>query len=475
VPASLRSVVDATTSGWRVPRLRTRLTLLFGVGGLLLSILVSTVTYGLVRSTLLDRREQDAVQSFNTNLLQANRLIAEDDDAENVRTDLSALATRAGTLRLIRFGGEWISTDTLAFGEDSVNRALLGAVSAPDAAPFSMRYRLRDVPYLVVGSPLAVSETLYFEATPLGDVEDTLTTLALTLLSASGLTTVASIALGLWASRRALSPLVEVSEAARAIAAGELDARLDGADDADLEVLVASFNDMADALQERIERDARFASDVSHELRSPLMTITTSVEILKSREDGLPERSRIALNLLSDDIHRFRQLVEDLLEMSRYGVGAITLEQEDFDAVTLVRQVARAGGYADIPIVTDADHIVVEGDKRRLGRVVANLLDNAAKYAGGPTAVRLERLGMDLRIVVEDRGPGVPPEERLVIFDRFARGSEGGRRGAGTGTGLGLALVNEHVRLHGGQVWVEDRDDGQAGAAFVVELPGVAR
>lgn len=443
---------------------------------MLLSVLVSAVTYGLVRSTLLDRRGQDAIEAFNTNLVQASRLISETDDPENVRIDLAALATRAGTLRLIRFGGEWISTDTLAFGEDAVNSRLLDAVSGSAGVPSQMRYRVRDVPYVVMGAPLAPIGALYFEATPLDDVEDTLGTLALTLMSASALTTVAAIGLGMWASRRALSPLVEASEAARAIAAGELDARLSGGDDADLEVLVASFNDMADALQERIERDARFASDVSHELRSPLMTITTSVEILKSREDEMPERSRIALNLLSDDIDRFRQLVEDLLEMSRYGVGAITLEQDTFDARTLVQQVARQGGYADVPIaVEDDEMIAIEGDKRRLGRVVANLLDNAAKYAGGPTGVRLERQGVDLRIIVEDGGPGVPQDERLLIFDRFARGSEGGRRGAGTGTGLGLALVNEHVRLHGGQVWVEEREDGEAGAAFVVELPGVVR
>jgi two-component system, OmpR family, sensor histidine kinase MtrB len=442
----------------------------------MLSVLVSAVTYGLVRSTLLDRRDQDAVEAFNTNLVQASRLISETDDNDTVRSVLSSLATRAGTLRLVRISTEWVSTDTLAFGEDAVDPALVEALASPDAAPFQMRYRVREVPYVVIGAPLPAIDALYFEATPLADVEDTLSTLALTLVSSSALTTVASVALGVWASRRALSPLVEVSEAARAIAAGELDARLSGEEDADLEVLVASFNDMADALQERIERDARFASDVSHELRSPLMTITTSVEILKSREEELPERSRIALNLLSDDIDRFRQLVEDLLEMSRYGVGAITLDEDAFDARMLVQQVARQGGYADVPITTEDDEmIVIEGDKRRLGRVVANLLDNAAKYAGGPTGIRLERQGVDLRIIVEDEGPGVPNEERLLIFDRFARGSEGGRRGAGTGTGLGLALVNEHVRLHGGQVWAEDREDGRQGAAFVVELPGVVR
>ena len=77
----------------------------------------------------------------------------------------------------------------------------------------------------------------------------------------------------------------------------------------------------------------------------------------------------------------------------------------------------------------------------------------------------------DVQIAVEDHGPGVPPEERLLIFERFARGVSAGRRGSSEGAGLGLALVDEHVRVHGGRVWVDDRSDGKEGARFVIELP----
>ena len=100
---------------------------------------------------------------------------------------------------------------------------------------------------------------------------------------------------------------------------------------------------------------------------------------------------------------------------------------------------------------------------------MANLVDNAAVYAGGVTRLAVEASDDRVRLIVEDAGPGVPAEGRERIFERFFRGSAAGRRGAGDGTGLGLALVAEHVRLHGGRVWVDDRPGG--GSRFVVELP----
>jgi signal transduction histidine kinase len=116
----------------------------------------------------------------------------------------------------------------------------------------------------------------------------------------------------------------------------------------------------------------------------------------------------------------------------------------------------------------------VDADKRRLVRVIANLLDNAARYGGGATSVSLRRVDEGVQVAVEDEGPGIPPDERELVFSRFARGGGAGRRGSGDGVGLGLALVAEHVRLHGGRVWVEDRPDGKEGARFVVELPVLA-
>ena len=108
-------------------------------------------------------------------------------------------------------------------------------------------------------------------------------------------------------------------------------------------------------------------------------------------------------------------------------------------------------------------------DKRRMERVVANLVENAAQYAGGATRLAVEPAKGAIRIVVADHGPGVAPSERERVFERFYRGQSAGQRGATNGTGLGLALVAEHVHLHGGTVWVEDGTGAEN--RFVVELP----
>jgi signal transduction histidine kinase len=244
-------------------------------------------------------------------------------------------------------------------------------------------------------------------------------------------------------------------------------------------VLANAFNDMAAALEARVERDARFASDVSHELRSPLTTLAASAEVMQARRDEMPERAQAALDLLVADVTRFQGLVADLLEISRFDAGAIRLNLEELLVAEFVRQAVAVSSMPHTPVTVTprAEMVVIRGDRRRLARVVANLVDNARLHGGGDAAVTVtepdgegEPLG-HVWIIVEDRGTGVPVEERNLVFERFARGAIAGRRSSSDGAGLGLSLVDEHVRLHGGRVWVEDRLDGDAGARFVLELP----
>jgi two-component system, OmpR family, sensor histidine kinase MtrB len=211
--------------------------------------------------------------------------------------------------------------------------------------------------------------------------------------------------------------------------------------------------------------------------------------VLQARRDEMPERAAMALDLLVADVARFSSLVEDLLEISRFDAGAVRLVREDLLVAEFVRQAVSVSSVRDAPVKVSekAESLIIKADKRRLARVVANLIDNARIHgvpASGATDEPTFGLEVEVSeppgdadtvahvwISVTDHGPGVPREERPFVFERFSRGASGGRRGSTEGAGLGLALVDEHVRLHGGRVWVEDRTDGGPGARFIIELP----
>ena len=442
----------------------------------MLASTISFATLALTRQNLLEERNDTAFSVFANNGRRVrNELTAETDD-EGRRAIVERLRQTSGTFPLLRVGDEWTSADPLVFNREAVPASLLTLVES--GIPARMRTTIGASTAIVSGVPIPGTRTnaIYFEAAPLDDIEDTLDTLAIILFGVAAVTTLFAAAFGWWAAGRLLNPLFKVRTAAEALAAGALDTRLTPPDDADLASLTASFNEMARALEERIARDARFASEVSHELRSPLMTLTASVEVLYNMADELGERGRTALDLLSDDISRFRRLVEDLLEINRYDVGTAGLEAEEVHIVEFVQHAIFQFGLdstaeVDFDAATGMEHTVLMADKRRLGRVVSNLVENASKYGDGEVIISLERVDGLVQLGVEDNGPGVIPAERELIFDRFHRGRAGGRRGRDSGSGLGLALVAEHVGLHGGRVWVEDRPNSTPGARFVVELP----
>jgi signal transduction histidine kinase len=275
-----------------------------------------------------------------------------------------------------------------------------------------------------------------------------------------------------------------------AIADGQLDTRVDAGDDADLEELASAFNRMTANLQDRIEREARFTSDVSHELRSPLTTLAATVSVIEGHRDELAPRAQRALDLLDGDLRRFTRMVDDLLEISRFDAGSAELSLDEVDPGELVRRAVAAAALVDedgvrrpvtfpVDVGSGVEGLRLRVDKRRFERVMANLVENATQYAGGVTRVLVERQpavspghhvpATAIRVVVEDQGPGVADTERGHLFERFYRGARAGHRAAGEGTGLGLSLVAEHVRLHGGRVWSEPGPG--CGTRFVVELP----
>jgi two-component system, OmpR family, sensor histidine kinase MtrB len=449
--------------------------LTFSGGFLALSILIAATTYTFTRSTLLKQREKSAIeQAYHNTTVARNELRTFPATGKAVIDSLTTLGIRRP---LINYRDAWTPSNP-RFGEDAVPSVLRERVLI-DNEPARMIVTVNGEKNLVVGVPLPEVGASYFEFFSLSDIDSTLRSVGYSLLFAGFITTIVGVVLGSVASRRAVKPLGDAAQAAKAIAGGRLDTRLETTDDHDLRLLANSFNDMASALQLRVERDARFASDVSHELRSPLMTLAASVEVMQARRDEMPERAQAALDLLVGDVARFQGLVEDLLEISRFDAGAIRLHREDLLVAEFVRQAVGVSSVPNTPVkVTErAERLVMQGDRRRLARVIANLIDNARLHGGGEPEVYVSEAEHDgeplghVWIAVEDHGAGVPSEERHLVFERFARGAVAGRRSSSDGAGLGLALVDEHVRLHGGNVRVEDRRDGEAGARFVIELP----
>lgn len=463
--------------GWQPRRvgLRTRIFFMFGLGALFLACFLAAAAYSFTRSSVVDQRDSAAIDTAyrNAGTVQSELTTA----SGSVSTAAARLQSQGVQLFAINAGGVWTAPSTI-YDPGEIPTALQQRV-LDDGVASRMTTRIDGDPVLVIGIPLDVPETSYFEFVPMDDVASTLRSVLFSLLFAGFITTLAGALLGTLVASRAVRPLGDAAQAAQAIAGGRLDTRLEPTDDPDLRVLANAFNDMAAALQARVERDARFASDVSHELRSPLMTLAASVEVMQARRDDMPERAQAALDLLVADVTRFQGLVEDLLEISRFDAGAIRLNLEDLLVAEFVRQAVGVSSVPSTPVrVTErGERVVISGDRRRLARVVANLIDNARLHGGGDAEISVaepegegEPLG-HVWIIVEDHGAGVPAEERDLIFERFARGAVAGRRSSSDGAGLGLALVDEHTRMHGGRVWVEDRPDGEPGARFVLELP----
>ncbi|NKB41129.1 MAG: HAMP domain-containing protein [Ilumatobacter sp.] len=453
--------------------LRRRILLIITLGSIALSVLLAATTFGLTRSNLVAERDEVAIDTSRRNALGVERDLRPTLPSEPIAARASL--DRIGVQRYMIWYRD-SQYGTPPYTRDNIPPELFEQVVG-NATPARQIVRIEDDLNIIVGWSVP-DVGAYFEFFPLDDVDSTLSNLRVALVLAALITTGLGVLVGILSARRAVRPLGTAAQAASAIAGGRLDTRLGHTEDPDLRVLTESFNDMAEALEKRVERDARFASDVSHELRSPLMTLAASVEVMEARRDDLPERAQSALNLLSGDVVRFQGLVEDLLEISRFDAGAIRLNMEELLAAEFVRQ---AVGVSSAPttrvnVSERAELALIRGDKRRLARVIANLIDNARAYGGGDPEVTIEVNNLSsepmshVTIAVEDRGLGVPLEERLLIFDRFARGGGSGRRTGSEGAGLGLSLADEHVRMHGGRIWVEGRLDGETGARFVIEL-----
>ncbi len=445
--------------------LRARITAVFAAGALALSASLAFATYELTRSNLLDERERAAVRAAYL-------------DASFVRTGLGGadpdivaalqnLDTGEVRRPLVRRDGQWFARTA----DNGLTGAIPGELQrlVDDGTPAVQRVPLRDSSALVVGVPLTSVGASYYEISPLMELERTLRVLWRALTAVALVTTFAGAFVGWWASRRVLRPLASVAAAAGTIASGDFTARVARDTDPDLDKLAVSFNRMVDEVSARSEADRRFAADVSHELRSPLQTLSAATTVLARRRDSLDDRTAAAVDLLTDEVTRFESLVTDLLELAKSDRPA---ERRPTDVVALTRGLLTSRRLPERLLEVSGEAQVLDVDPRRFEQILANLVDNATRHGGGLLRVGLRVADDELELQVDDEGAGVPVDERELIFDRFARGRAASMRGGSEGTGLGLALVGQHVQAHRGTVEVLDRPGG--GARFRVVIPGEA-
>jgi len=485
-----------STRPWRLrlPKrtLLVRVTLIYTIGALLLSATVAIASFELTRRQLLtDVQAQHRARSF-TNAVDVRKrlgqppprpedLEADEEVAAQYQSDLNefynivlkGLSSYNASQSMIVLDNDSIKTLsptlTLRSLPPDLHPLLRGETLVADA-----RYSQDGKSSYVIGVRLDEVDATYYEVVALQGPETTLAQLRAVLIGVAIVAALCGAVLGITSARRALAPLRRIIRTAEQIADGDLESRLSLQSDQDLATLSLAFNNMVDRLDDRIRREQRFTSDVSHELRSPLTTLAASLEVLEKRKGSLSPAAQTAVELLSDEVQRFSDLVEDLLEISKLEAGVVQVERLPFRPDEFLEFVISQSRRPDIELIysPNCSDLVLYADKRRLAQVMTNLIDNAEKYAGGVSHISLELIDSSVEIAVVDAGPGVETSQRDRIFERFGRvGSEAGNRADGTGTGLGLALVSEHVKVHGGQVWVTDRVDGKPGARFVVRIP----
>jgi two-component system, OmpR family, sensor histidine kinase MtrB len=367
-------------------------------------------------------------------------------------------------------------------------RAALAGTASPSMlrawASMAVLPSPRLQPGVIFGAPLGRAYQLYYFF-PLTAEEHSIASMQRTLLLV-GIAVVFLLAGIAWlVTRWVVVPVRLAARGAWRLSTGQLTERMEVRGTDELAALATSFNDMAASLQEKLEEledlsqvQRQFVSDVSHELRTPLTTIRIASDVLFGAKDEMDQAAARSAELLQSQLERFESLLTDLLEISRYDANAATLEPEPVDVCTIVRQSADVAQQlaerrgTKIEFRLPAEPCVAEVDRRRVERILRNLLLNAVEHGENKDTVVTAAMDSGaVAISVRDFGMGLRPGEDQLVFDRFWRADPARARTSG-GTGLGLAIALEDARLHGG--WLEAWGEPGRGSVFRLTLPRVA-
>ncbi|MEH0146480.1 MtrAB system histidine kinase MtrB [Corynebacterium sp. Q4381] len=318
---------------------------------------------------------------------------------------------------------------------------------------------------LIVGTPTDadVPNLQLYLVTNMDNEASTLALMRGLLASAALIVIVLLVGIAWLASQQIVAPVRSASRTAERFAAGHLRERMPVEGEDEMAVLALSFNNMADKLSRQINQleeygdlQRQFTSDVSHELRTPLTTVRMAADMIAADQDSLEPAQRRASELMTRELDRFEALLTDLLEISRHDAGVAELASTVMDVRAPIEsawaQTQHLAEELDVAVEFDvpADAMQIEGDPRRIERIVRNLIANAIDHSeGNPVQVALAQNDEAVAVTVTDCGVGLKPGQEELVFNRFWRADKSRKRHSG-GTGLGLAIAREDAQLHRG-------------------------
>jgi two-component system sensor histidine kinase MtrB len=451
----------------RPRRFRRRLTAAFVLVATISAGTLALVTYGATSSY----RWRNFQQMTNDEVRVALALAPETLNQSTFERLLTAYEKRSGTdaIAISPDGETFTSSVTLSQAD-----VPLGALDGNPAELVTTEVERENGRSLVVAGP-GPNGAKYVFFFSLEQLESSLAELRIVLLVAWMVVAGVAAAVGELIARRTLRPVRDAGEAATALAGGLLDTRLPAAGDDEFGAWAESFNRMADALEAKIDelgraadRERQFTSDVAHDLRTPLTGMAVRASLLLEEANQMPAPAREAVAALAEDVARLKNLVLELLELSRLDAGSAPPSPETFAVAPAVKSTVESLRLLAPDQVSVAIDPALEVRTGRFAfrRIVGNLISNAVTHGGGEVIVRAHQVASDVIIDVCDRGPGVDPDAREQIFHRFFKSDDSRAHG---GSGLGLSIAREHARSQGGDVRVTDAPDG--GACFRISLP----
>jgi two-component system, OmpR family, heavy metal sensor histidine kinase CusS len=353
-----------------------------------------------------------------------------------------------------------------------------GVPVPPASKPSIYDWQAHDLPLRVLVGEVSVGGKTYRlqVATPMDDFYDALNRFKWVVLLLSPVLLALASAGGYWMSRRALTPVDEITRSARNINSKNLSKRLKVPQSGDeLQRLSETLNSMLERLEAAFKRITQFTADASHELRTPLALMRTTTEVSLRTSQTVSEYREAQAQTL-EELEKTSTLVEQLMLLARADAGVETLKREPVNLVNILLEACRDGRIlAETNQIAFREEIadrsvVVDGDSRTLHRLFLILIDNAVKYTspGGLISVSLTRSDEFAVAEVRDTGVGIAAEDLPHIFERFYRADKARSREVG-GVGLGLSIARWEAEAHGGEIEVES-EPGQ-GSVFRVHLP----